>query len=309
MKLRIHNPCNEQTRYYRNYNLFWDELTDKLKEKYDVVENRYFEFANSRGFEININSSKLILMECEYVIENLDNGDFYILSVADNLSQCVLSERNNSKLKKVLLSQFVDYDVKHHTSNNYKKYSPWIYFQSNLTDLEPHYKNRLINSDYVNKLCFWGTTSERPILKHFNSDILEGPNYIGGSEEYFSNLIKYSVALSISGVGQLCYRDIECFALGVPLLKFKFQGSLSEPLIPNYHYISVEGSETLPKHNGVHTDRLGDKSHASMIEDRFNEVINDKEFLNFISKNARDYYDKYLNSKNRVERTLKLLEL
>ena len=28
----IHNPCNEETRYYRNYNLFWDELTEALKK-------------------------------------------------------------------------------------------------------------------------------------------------------------------------------------------------------------------------------------------------------------------------------------
>jgi hypothetical protein len=53
-KIIIHNPCNEHTRYYRNYNLFWDELTDKLKTKFIVKENRYYEFANSRQFEIKL---------------------------------------------------------------------------------------------------------------------------------------------------------------------------------------------------------------------------------------------------------------
>ena len=47
MRLRIHNPCNEQTRYYRNYNLFWDELTDKLKEKY---------FSLSQEEELSLNN-------------------------------------------------------------------------------------------------------------------------------------------------------------------------------------------------------------------------------------------------------------
>jgi hypothetical protein len=313
MKIRVHNPCNEHTRYYRNYNLFWDQLTDKLKEKYEVIENRYFEMANSDRFTVKFdsltNESGLLLMECEYVIENLDNGEFYILSVSDILTQSVLVERSNPKLKKVLFSQFVDYEMKLHTFEDYEKYSPWIYFQSNLADLDYYYEKRKEKTEFIDKLCFWGTTSERPILKHFNSDILEGPEYIGDSDKYFSNLINYSVALSISGVGQLCYRDIECLALGVPLLKFEFQASLHEPLIPNYHYISVDYDYTIPKHNDVHTDRLGDGRHSKQLENRFKEVINDKEFLNFISNNARKYYEEHLHSSSRVDNTLKLLEL
>jgi hypothetical protein len=31
--LLIHNPCNEITRRYRDYNLFWDDLTEELKKK------------------------------------------------------------------------------------------------------------------------------------------------------------------------------------------------------------------------------------------------------------------------------------
>jgi len=313
LKLRLHNPCNEPTRYYRNYNLFWDQLTDKLKEKYDVSENRYFELANSERFKVNFDSltnpNGLLLMECEYVIENLENGEFYILSVSDILTQAVLSERSNPKLKKVLFSQFVDYEMKFHTFEDYGKYSPWIYFQSNLTDLDYYYEKRLEKTEFIDKLCFWGTTSQRPILKHFSPEILEGPNYIGGSDKYFSNLINYSVALSISGVGQLCYRDIECLALGIPLLRFELQANLHEPLIPNYHYISVDYDYTIPKHNGTHTDRLGGKTHSDQIENRFKEVINDKEFLNFISKNARKYYENYLHTSSRVDYTIKLLEL
>ena len=32
-KIIVHNPCNEHTRYFRMYNLFWDELTEELKRK------------------------------------------------------------------------------------------------------------------------------------------------------------------------------------------------------------------------------------------------------------------------------------
>jgi hypothetical protein len=313
MNLRIHNPCNEHTRYYRNYNLFWDELTDKLKENHTIIENRYFEDAHKERFNVHfdslINPQGLFLMECEYVIENIDNGDFYVLSVADDLSYGMLSEQSNPKLKKVLMSQFIEDKVKHHVGDNYDKYSPWIYFPSNLTDLEFYYKQRLEKTEFVDKLCFWGTTSQRPILKHFDSSILVGPNYIGDSDKYFDNLINYSIALSIAGVGELCYRDIECMALGVPLIRFEYQTKLAEPLIPNYHYISIPYDDEISSHNGTKTDRLGGYDQAKKIEQRFKEVISDKDFLIFISKNSRKYYEDNLSSDSRVAKTLNILNL
>ena len=98
-------------------------------------------------------------------------------------------------------------------------------------------------------------------------------------------------------------------ALGVPLIRFEYQTKLYEPLIPNYHYISIPYDDTIPKHNGVHTDRLGDISHSKQIEDRFREVISDKEFLEFISKNSRKYYEDNLSPSSRINKTLEILEL
>ena len=84
-KIRVHNPCNEHTRYYKYYNLFWDKFTDYLKTIFEVEENRYFEFANRDRYQVKLNSSTredFLLMECEYVIENLENNEFVVLSVA-----------------------------------------------------------------------------------------------------------------------------------------------------------------------------------------------------------------------------------
>lgn len=313
MRLRVHNPCNQFTKYYRNYNLFWDELTIELNKKYNVIENRYFEEAHQNRFNVKFDSmiseNGLNLMECEYVIENIDNGEFYILSVADMMSQCMLDEKHNPKLKKVLLSQFIDYEVKHHTKEYYEKYSPWIYFPSTIKNLDQYYTERKQISTFFDKMCFWGMTSERPILQYFNNFLLDGPNYIGDQDKYFSNLIKYKAALSISGIGELCYRDIECMAVGIPIIRFQYQTDLYEPLIPNYHYISVDYDKTIPKHNEIYTDRLGNYTHSSQIENRFKEVKDDLDFLNFISNNARKYYEDNLTSPNRVNKTLKILGL
>jgi hypothetical protein len=106
-RLIVHNPTNERTRYYRNYNLFWDELTDELKKRYQVEENRYFENAHFERREIflkNYSSKDFLLLECEYVIEDLESGEFWVLSVSDDLGYATLREQNNPLCKKVLIS-------------------------------------------------------------------------------------------------------------------------------------------------------------------------------------------------------------
>ena len=294
----IHNPCNEYTKRYRNYNLFWDELTNALKNKYTVTENRSFEKAH-QGVMITISGKEIRILDCEYIIEYEDS--IYVMSISDDLNACILQD--NPKIKKVLVSQFIDYKMKHHVQN-INLYSPWIYFQQTCIDLEPYVSKEGYK---IPKLYFRGTKSYRPILNHFDTFILYCPDYTVTQEEYLKEIVQYKVALSIAGTGEICYRDIECMILGIPFLRFQYQSSLYEPLIPNYHYISVDYDKTIPQHNGVHTDRLGEKVHAKQLEKRFIEVVKDENFLKFIAKNARDYYDTYLSPSVRVNKTLELL--
>jgi hypothetical protein len=59
--LLIHNPTNEYTKYYRDYNLFWDQLTDELKKENKVIENRYFKEAHISRSKIYLKKSLNIL--------------------------------------------------------------------------------------------------------------------------------------------------------------------------------------------------------------------------------------------------------
>jgi hypothetical protein len=54
---------------------------------------------------------------------------------------------------------------------------------------------------------------------------------------------------------------------------------------------------------------MGNEVHARMIVDRFLEVKDDKDFLDFIANNAKLYYETYLKRYNNVSHTLKLLNL
>jgi hypothetical protein len=307
-KVIVHNPCNEHTRYFRDYNLFWDDLTDELKKRYDVTENRYYELANSQRFKVNLKNQtcpedNFLLLECEYVIEFEDTGEFYIMSVSDDLTHAILNELTNPSLRKVLISQYLPEQIKGYIKTE-DKTSPWIYFPCTIDDLEPYYIKRKNNTELIDKMVFRGTSlDDRTILSHLSENVFDGPTPVGGPEKYFDDVINYKVGLSVAGRGELCYRDIEYMALGIPFLRFEYNTKLNPNLIPNYHYISVDRPEDLIK------DRLGNEEHSKMLEKRFLEVKDDTEFLNFISNNARNYYETYLNRENRVAHTLNLLEL
>jgi hypothetical protein len=309
-KIIIHNPCNEHTRYFRDYNLFWDDLTDELKKRYKVTENRYYEFANSQRFTVELKNqtcpaSNFVLLECEYVIEFEDTGEFYVLSASDVLTHAILNEKSNDSLKKVLISQFrTEYFANHPDSYSADKYKPWIYFPSQTLDLSEFYNKRKDIPNLIDKMYFRGTSIEdRPILKHLGKNVFEGPDIVGGPESYFNDLINYKIGLAVGGRGELCYRDIEYMAIGIPFIRFEYTTELNPNLIPNYHYISVDRPE------GLVLDRAGNEEHAKMLEQRFLEVKDNKELLDFISTNAKEYYDTYFSRSVRVQHTLNLLGL
>ena len=310
-KIKVHNPINNHIRYY---NLFWNDLTDELKNRYEVIENRQYYYTNFRRFEANLKyqlSPKLSpkggisLLDSDYIIEFMDDGDFYVLSASDDLTSAILNEKDNSHLKKVLISQFREDKLNPYLNDaNKGKYSPWIYFPRTIDDLTVFNKKRNEIPEYIDKMYFRGTSiQDRVILSNINSEYLEGVTPIGGPLIYFEDLIKYKIGLSVAGVAELCYRDIEYMALGVPFIRFEYITKLNPNLIPNFHYISVERPDELI------IDRLGDENHSKMIEKRFLEVKDDKDFLNFITKNAKEYYDTYLTRYNNVKHTLNLLGL
>jgi len=313
-KLRIHNSCNKYTRYYRYYNFFWDALTYELGKTFEIEENRYFEHAHTIPMPIKLKKAKcdLEIYESDYVIENVESGDFYILTACDVLTGHVIAERENPHLKKVLVAQYIDQIIKHNVENPHtSKYSPWIYFQSGLTNLEEYFYKRKLILNFNKKLYFRGKIDDRPILKYFSPSILESGQTIN-QNDYFNEAINHEIGLSIGGVGELCYRDIEYMGMGIPFLRFEFASSLKEPLIPNVHYISVDRPNDLPTEQrtcGVGLDRMGLEHHAKLIEQRYLEVIDDKEFLRFVSTNAREYYEKYLMYPNNVRHTINWLGL
>jgi hypothetical protein len=305
-KIIVHNPCNEKTRYFRNYNFFWDSFTHFLKKNFEVEENRYFEGADRERWQVQLKNSisnNFLLLECEYVIENADTGEFHVISVSDDFSHASLNEKENPFCKSILFSQFNPSKVKSHAGEFFYKYKPWIYFQSLFDNLDMFYHKRQYIKEKSNTLFFKGTSiQDRSFLSHLDKNYVTdfaptNPN------DYFNQLITHKLAISIDGRGEFCYRDVECFGCGVPIIRYEYESILSEPLIPNYHYISI------PRPHDMTLYRTGTKEHADKFMEKYFEVISNERLLAFISKNAREYYEKNLSLKPSLDKTYSILNL
>lgn len=306
-KITVHTPQNESSSRYRYYNIFFRKFIDFLHTKFEVIEDTYFEFANSLSYNVKLlnDSTFSDLLECEMIIENNETKEFVVLSVSDTLTGAILNHQENDLCKKILVSQFNESVIRGHLRGDYYyKFKPWIYFPSNEFDLDSKWKKRNEIENFIDKFAFFGTSlEERKIISFFDKEYFDGGLPIGDFNSYSDKLLNYKVALSIAGRAEFCYRDIENFAMGIPIMRFEYLNKMSIPLIPNYHYISIERPKDL------FYDRMGTKIHAEMIETKFNEIKNDSEFLKFISNNSRKYYEDNLSPNNSISNTFYLLEL
>lgn len=297
--IKIHNPQNEFTVNNRFYNYFFNQFTKFLSDKFKVYKNDYFKNAHIGMIPITLeNGIDVSIFECEYIIENLSNGEFVVLSISDVLSPASMNFLNNPLLKKVLISQ---YNPK--LLQTYHKISPWVYFPYKINNLNYYYLKRQKLSALINKMYFKGTSlNDRTILSFINDQYITDYEPIDYNL-YFNDIINYKIGLSVDGVGEFCYRDIECFALGVPIIRYEYISQFKEQLIPNFHYISIERPSDMSLY------RLGNKSHSEKIIKRYNEVKHDEVFLNFISKNAREYYENNCTLLKLKNNTYNYLEL
>lgn len=88
-------------------------------------------------------------------------------------------------------------------------------------------------------------------------------------EEYFLRLKSYKAVLSPPGGCDINTRDIECFGLGVPVIRDEYK--FYTDLIPGMHYIPT-----------------------SVVQEKGFSLFQDKEYLNNISIQSREYYNTYI---------------
>lgn len=125
-------------------------------------------------------------------------------------------------------------------------------------------------------------------------------------EYYLVDSLKYRASLSLPGGNEMCNRDIESFATGVPVFRPTISVQYEDPLIPNYHYVSFYD-------NCKYWD--GDpyyKSHSAFAEslhDCWYRMKRDTQYLNFVARNARSWYLKNCTLENNMNYLLSKLKI
>lgn len=308
-RIIIHQSKNFINRHYRYYNFVFEGLIEKLHKEFDCIDSRYYINAHAKHRPVKLlydetpDDHTFYTLECEMIIENYDTQEIIGLSACDDLTTLVL--KPHPKVTKILMAQYNKENIDLHLrgDEHSSKIVPWIYFPQTIQDYDSFYKKRQ-EVNLIDKFYFRGTSIEhRPILRYFDSFYFTGPNANKCFLNYAEEAINHKIGFSAAGRGEFCYRDIEYMAMGIPFMRFKYNNEMFEPLIPNYHYISVEWPD------GVEKEHTLTEKHARAVEKRFIEVKDDLNFLNFISKNAREYYEKYIDLKNSIEHTYKLINI
>lgn len=286
-----------------------------LIENIALYLNKYMgaELCESKDHRLNFSGVSVHVADPEMLIHDESMDCFYGVSFSDNHTNLMTFFLiRNSPNDTIVISQT---GMTPAYSKNHKfKAKSCIYIPSEpYINLDEYYIRRKYIKQYIDQFIFRGNciNADRKAVGLLQNE----PTFTGGEyiPNYFETIINYKVGLSIPGTGEFCYRDVEYMAIGIPMMRFKYFGEWNPPLIPNYHYISIDRID-LPEDknfNGgtIARERCATQIHADAYVKRFKEVKDDQEFLNFISDNARKYYNEFLHPVTRVQHMINILNI
>lgn len=101
--------------------------------------------------------------------------------------------------------------------------------------------------------------------------------YYKALPDYVKELVSYRCGLSFTGAAEICHRDLEYLALGIPIIRPELKNTqFKNPLVSGQHYIGVEGTSYEEKMQAINA--------------KWEEVKNNYDLLDYIGNNAREWY-------------------
>jgi hypothetical protein len=146
----------------------------------------------------------------------------------------------------------------------------------------------------IPKLSFIGTLlPQRKIVSLLKNNIFYAKNL--NFQNYVLTMKHHKIAFTPPGGSDISLRDCEAFGMGIPTLRKKYEIELYDPLIENVHYISYDEDEDIDK-------------EVQNIINRFNSVVNNDDFLSYISNNAKEWYDRNISNDVIIKTTFNRLD-
>jgi len=281
------------------------EIAVELREKYNA------KIIHKTDGRVYVERFDYSLPDCEIIIYDEENDILKAISWSETRSGLfdIFNKRSN-KDDVLIATQFYGWFPKDfdRSSLTYALKGSTYYPFYSKTNYDFYYHLRKFRGyeNLTDKLFCLETTGRDDVQR------LRGINLCSESpgslplDLYLELAIKHKVGLSIHGVSEICHREFDYMAIGLPNLRLEYMTQLDAPLIPDYHYISIP-LEGLPWDGRLH--REGGDQYVEAYKKRFLEVKDDIEFLDYISKNAHDYYLEYCSPHNRLKHAFKLLKL
>lgn len=263
------------------------------------------------------------------------SNDWYTIAIENQLTNKLtvlttlynptyLFSRNNYRVEDIecVLTAHYEPDRIHAHSigkpfDNSNIWKPWIFRPLFWEDISINpYKNIRQDVVPINKLYFRGfeVSTRKKVLRELvkikdpnNHNIISCKPLSYEYKKYAYDLINHKIALSLPGAGDMCNRDIECFGLGVPMLRPEFCAILSNK-IPNEAYIKVPYMKNKnPVRPEIYNHPIYPEKLAKDILNKFEEIRHDDKLLNDVSKAGRQYYEETCAWPKSGESTLKML--
>lgn len=238
------------------------------------------------------------------VIENVDNGNYFVVSYWDKGYFEIVSWHDyKDKCLGVFSSDGMQTEDLNYTPApiDYTPTSLMMCSMSTEKVVDEMYFNNLKNNNRVipEKLNF------RCLVPYLFRDYLHKNdsrfeiivNRIDAIK-FLEYMNKFTINMDINGVAEPTCRTAQVLGLGSVLIRPKLKVKTHNELIADYHYAEVE------------CENLGNyKLLADAYIDKFEKIKNDKEYLNFISKNARKYYEENCTVESHVRIMTDLIDL
>jgi len=288
-------------------------ITSLFNQLRDRLENSYPEHT----FDVEIDQSyeqygQGGIFSCmSFSIINPENNEYILISFFDNYKYHFMKHLGwePKKMKQFLYCggfNFLDYFKFKETSKNnpdvefpddidsvYQSFFYGPYFDCCYDKITELYNDRN-NIEKTNYLFFrgWMWDFRKQMVDGINRpDIIIIDKNVNNQSltytEYLKESTTYSACLSLPGGTEVCNRDIECFAIGVPVIRPTILTNYPDPLIPDYHYINCYGG---PRYFDHKPKFISYKDFSNNVIDTWNRVKNNIDYLNFIAKNAREWY-------------------
>lgn len=283
------------------------ELINYYKKNYDVnlIYKTGGGFLYAERFETYLSDCEILIYDVE---KDILKGILFCECRRESFD--IFAKRNNPNDLMLMTHQYGLFSNKEAwPPHNFKKCGTVYYPLVPYIDHNYYYTLRKFrgNQNLIDQMfCLFSTNRHDPhqLREMGLVSPSQGPLDIN---KYLKMAIEYKIGLSIAGIGEVCHRDFEYMAIGLPMLRIEYlNNTLMPPLIPNYHYISIDRAKyNLPY--DARLDREGGPQYIQAYVERFFEVKDDSNFLNFIAENAKKYFEEYCSPQNRLKHILNLL--